>query len=130
MNRLGLPQRVVPKICRSSVCVRTRYLRARVIATYARRRSSSISSCPPGSMPLYGNISSSIPVSTTSSNSSPFAPCTVISVARGALAGVLLLERRAIPGSIEHGLEDGVRRRGRGLLAELREELVDALEAL
>ena len=49
------------------------------MATYARRRSSSSSSLSPGSTPLYGNISSSIPVRSTCSNSRPLAPCTVIS---------------------------------------------------
>ena len=67
----------------ASACASSRApCRARVMATYARRRSSSSSSRSPGSTPLYGNISSSIPVRSTCSNSSPFAPCTVISVTR------------------------------------------------
>ncbi|CFW31806.1 Uncharacterised protein [Bordetella pertussis] len=62
------------------LCARLRYSlsRARVIATYIRRRSSSR---PAGSMMLFscGNSPSSRPVMNTASNSRPLAACTVIS---------------------------------------------------
>ena len=54
-------------------------MRARVMATYARRRSSSMPAASP-TLFMWGNSVSSMPATNTQSNSRPFDECTVIMV--------------------------------------------------